>query len=938
MPSFLQLLARDLLQKHEGHFDRLTVVFPNKRAGLFLAEELSRTIQHPTWMPEICTLSEFVYRQTGLRTAEELALIIKLYKSYIRVSGSDEKFEDFYFWGHLLLEDFDDVDKYLTDAKDLFSNLVALKKLEESFPYLSEEQIQAIRNFWDSFNPERYSSEQQAFLKIWDKLYPTYQDFRECLYQNHMCYEGMGERYFYENLTEYDYQGHLVFAGFNALNKCEKQIFSFFRDREQASFYWDYDIYYTSNPNHEAGNYIRENLKNFPNALGEEHFNNFRYNGKQFEYISVPSSVGQAKLINKLIDAEPGQEHQTAIVLCDEHLLIPTLHSIPENIHRVNITMGYPAQNTSIAALVYLLGELKNYSKREKNETWYYYKPVIALLNHKLLKSLCAGEINKITDYINRRNIIYVAENSLHFNEITQTIFSSEEECIPDYMLRVLSVLTRYIEETHESCDSIEKEFIFTLYTSIQSLRNLFDEEKICPENKLYIQIINKVIRGTTIPFSGEPLEGLQIIGLMETRMIDFKNLIILSANEGILPRNTVPSSFIPYHLRTGFGLPTPDFQDSLIAYYFYRVLQRAKRIQILYTSGNKGLNSGEMSRFLYQIKYESGLPIRESNFQNQISVQNNQPISIAKNQEIQNFLEGWTQSPEKMLSPSALNIFMECPMRFYFRYIAGIQEKEELTEELDHRLLGNIFHECSQSLYATVPDGHITNEAIDTLLANDGMIDKHIRTSYFKVYDQRISQLMDNGSNELILNVIKKYLRRMLNYDRQFCPFQIIAMEQKFHVPITVPTSAGEKTVYVGGYIDRIDQVQETIRIIDYKTGADTTVFKNIPAVFDSESPSRNKAAFQTMLYCLMFDHTRPCNAPLCPGIYSTKLLFGRDYDYRLLCDKNQMTNFRHYEPEFAEQLKALLQKLFDPRIPFDQTSDDKKCRKCPYPSICRR
>lgn len=939
MSSFLHLLARDLLQKYNGDFENLTIIFPNKRAGLFLADELSRLLIKPVWMPEIVTLTEYIGRQTGLRKADDIALIIKLYKSYIQVSGSNERFEDFYFWGNMLLGDFDDIDKYLADAKAVFSNLVSLKELDLQFPYLSPEQIEAIKTFWNSFNPERYSREQQEFLKVWDKLYATYIHFKDSLYKEKLCFEGMGQRHFCEHIEDYPLPEHIIFAGFNALNNCEKKLFSYYRDNNKATFYWDYDLYYTADENYEAGHYIRENLKYFPNELGLEHFNNFRYNEKKIQYISTPSTIGQAKLIPSLVARQKrSEDHDTGIILCDERMLIPVLHSIPDEVQKINITMGYPAQNTSVAALLSLLGDLKSYSKKEQNDTYYYYKPVIALLNHKLIKELCPAEIDKITDFINRRNIVYVSEKSLQFNKITQAVFSSNDEKITDYLLRILRLLIQTFHSEEEPYEPIEKEFAFTIYTCIQSLQTLFEQENIQPEDKLYLQIINKVVNATTIPFSGEPLEGLQLMGLMETRMLDFKNLIVLSANEGILPKNSVTSSFIPYNLRVGFRLPTPEHQDALFAYYFYRLLQRAEDIKILYTSGAKGINSGEMSRFLYQIKYESGLTICETNFQNRIAIQDNPAIEIAKNPEILAQLDIWTVSDETALSPSALNIYLECPLRFYFKYIARIQEKEEIAEELDHRLLGNIFHECSQTLYATIPEGKITTDRIDRLLQNEALLEQHIKTSYLNFYDHNTTKLLDSGNNELILNVIKKYLREMLAYDKKLCPFQLVAMEEKFTVPVKIQTPAGQKSVFIGGFIDRIDETTKGVRVIDYKTGADNTTFKSVSSVFDPENTTRNKAAFQTMLYCLMFSHTTPVHKPLIPGIYSTKALFGKDYNYMLKCDKEYIHDFNAYREEFLNNLTPLLERLYSPDVPFTQTTQGKKCRNCPYNTICRK
>ena len=939
MTSFIQLVAKDLITKYQCNLKDLTVIFPNKRAGLFLAEALSELVDKPTWMPEIFTLNEFIEYQTGIKKAENITLTIKLYKAYLQASGTNEKFEDFYFWVNLLFEDLDDIDKYLVDPKMLFSNIVSLKELESGFSYLTSEQIAVIQSFWNNFNPEKYSKEQEEFLKIWNNLYATYVHFKKHLTAEGICYEGMGERHFYEHIEDYSQEQPIIFAGFNALSPCEKQIFTFYHLNQKARFYWDYDIYYSTEEYHEAGRYIREDLKLFPNELGKEHFNNFKYSNKQIEYISVPSAIGQAKLIPQLLENLPEKDSiRTALVLCDERLLIPVMHSIPEDIRKINITMGYPARNTSVGALIYMLGELKNYTKTEGEETYYYYKPVIALLNHKLLRSSCPEDIDTILDDFRQKNIIYIPAKSLYFNAVTQAIFQEQNEKIPDYLLRILNLLAHTFDTKNEKSQAIEKEFIFTLYLCIQNLKNTFEEEQIEPENKLYLQILYKLLGSVSIPFSGEPLEGLQIMGLLETRMLDFKNLIIFSANEGTLPKTNIPSSFIPYNLRVGFRLPTPEHREALFAYNFYRLLQRAQNVKILYTSVIQNLNGGEMSRYLHQIKYESGLAVKEQNFQNRISLEEEKEIRIPKNESILQMLKGYTLSEETTLSPSALNAYIDCPLKFYFKYVAGIKEKEEITEELDHRLLGNIFHESVQSLYATVEEQEINIPIIDSLLSNSALIEEHIHRSYLRIYTQQTSKLIDSGSNELILEVIKKYIRRMFQYDKTLCPFRIISMEKKYSIPVPIRTPSGTFPLFIGGIIDRVDQIGNTVRVIDYKTGADNTNCKNIGSLFDSSNPLRNKAAFQTMLYCLMFEHSHPETSVLIPGIYSIKLLFGNDYDYKLKCNTTSITDFNAYKEEFSLHLSDLLSRLFSPEQPFTQAPSEKKCRTCQYSGICRK
>lgn len=938
MSSFLHLIASDLIRKYPN-FEDITIIFPNKRAGLFLAEELSRLIDRPVWMPKIITLSDFIQEQTGFRKADDLILTIKLYKAYRQLCNNQEKFEDFYFWGNMLLNDFDDVDKYLVNAKALFSNLTALKNVEDNFPYLLPEQVEAIRKFWSTFNPDKYSKEQDEFLKIWDKLYALYTAFKISLTEEKIAYEGMALRHYLEHIEETHHSGTIIFAGFNALNLCEKQIFNHFQNTRQASFYWDYDLYYSANEYHEAGKYIRENLRLFPNELGKEHFNNFSHNGKSIEFISVPSTTGQAKLIPELLkEVTPQAYTQIAIVLCDERMLLPVMYSIPDHIGKINITMGYPAQNTSVASLIYLLGELRKYLKTGTHENYYYHKPVIALLNHKLIKDACPEKIDHITDYINQNNIIYVAGKHLHFNAVTQAIFSTEKQKTMDYILHILQLLSQSLNENAIQAHPIEKEFIFHILTQLQCLQNTFSEEGIEPEDKLYLQIINKVVHSVTVPFSGEPLEGLQLMGLMETRMLDFKKLIILSANEGVIPKTSVTPSFIPYNLRFGFRLPTPEHQDILFAYYFYRLLQRAKEIHILYTTNGKGINGSEMSRYLYQIKYESGLPLKESNVQNRISVSDHPIPEISKSPRLLDKLYLSGESEEHALSPSALNTYIDCPLRFYFKYIAGIKEKEEIAEELDHCLLGNIFHECAESLYATVAHETITPAIIDRFLHNPSILDEHIKRSYLSFYDQQVSQLIDSGSNELILTIIRKYLTQMFRYDRQIAPFRMISLEKKYSFPIRIGSGKTARTVHIGGIIDRVDETEGAIRIIDYKTGSDTTTFKSFESLIDGCHPSRNKAAFQTMLYCLMFGHGHPQDKPLQPGIYSTKLLFTPDYTPILQYDKDPVINFDRYREEFEGLLKQLLEKLFSHQEAFTPTANEKNCNSCPYATICRK
>ena len=941
MANFLTLLAQDLNRHFDGDFRDVCMIFPNKRAGLFLAEELSKLIKKPIWLPEIQTLNEYIESKTLLKTADTLALTLKVYKAYIDITGSSESFDEFYYWAGMLLSDFDDIDKYLGDAKKIFSNVVAYKDIENNFSYLTEEQRTIIQQFWACFQNENYSKEQTKFLKIWDKLSSVYDRFKTILKNDGLTYEGMNERYFCENITKFDHPKHIIFAGFNALNLCEERIFSYYRDNNIGLFYWDYDIYYTSESIQEAGLYMRNNLKKFPNELGIEHFNNLIHKEKDIEIISVPSSIGQTKIVSTILEETsviPKTDiRQTAIILGDEQLLIPMLSSIPKNISKVNITMGYPANNSSIAAFITLICDLKQFTKHSKAKTYFYHKNVISLLNHRLLRQTDSLHISKLISDINKKNMVYITEDMLNFTPFIKRIFTnkSEKESIPQYLLSLLSDILR---TQSELLSDIEKELIFGTYTQIQTIHSLFIQENINISDTLYLQIIKKILSNISIPFTGEPLDGLQIMGLMETRMLDFTNLVILSTNEGVLPKNTQSSSFIPYSLRVGFGLPTPEHQDALFAYYFYRLLQRAKNIKLLYTSGANGINANEVSRFISQLRYESGLKLKDSHFQNNIAPQESSSITIEKTDQAMETLKMFQSDNKRKLSPSALNTYIDCPIKFYFKYIVKLKETEELTEEIDARLIGNIFHQCAEQLYRTIPNGRITEEALNGILRNETLIDNTIKSAYNNIYNANIASLIDSRANELVLLAVKKSIIALLKYDKTLCPFDLLSMEKEFFVPINVEINGVSNQVYIGGIIDRVDYVDGAIRVVDYKTGSDMNTLKNMDEIFDNTTTFRNKAAFQTMLYCLMYDNIEPCEKPLVPSIYKAKNLFAKEFDYHLVCGKDSITNFRQYSKEFLLLLKPMLESLFNNTQPFTQTANIDTCKYCTYKRICVR
>jgi len=974
MPSFLKLLAEDIIKNYNDDFINTVIIFPNKRAGLFLADELSKLIKEPLWMPKIMTLSEYISSQLHIQTADEITLITKLYKAYLKASSQNESFDDFYYWGKMLISDFDDIDKYLVNAKDLFSNLQSLKEIEQNFSYLEDEEVQLIKQFWGSFSVINQSNEQKKFVNIWESLYDTYSIFKESLLSKNLSYEGMAQRLFCEKLDKNIESKNIIIAGFNALNLCEKKIFSHYRDNCSAKFYWDYDEYYTDDIKQEAGLYIRENMKDFPNALKKENFRSFLNNNKSIDIISISSAIGQAKLIPTLMqEFKQPLDRKTAIILCDEGILLPSLSSIPNSVGKINITMGYPAQNSSIAAFIQLIQQLISSSKIDSevtDNTYYYYKEVLALLNHKLIKNSENIDIEKITKEINSKNKIYIKAKELQLNKLTKSIFVNKINSIPDYLKDILKILLQtpinkvskenkevsdikniintkdntdkdidydidnLVDDAPNQINEIEKEFIFSLYTYIQSVQNSFTSEGILPDDKLYMQIVIKLLNSTSIPFTGEPLKGMQLMGLMESRMLDFDNLIILSANEGVLPKNNMNMSFIPYNLRKGFKMPIPENKDALFAYYFYRLLQRSKNVKIVYNSAVKSVGSNEKSRFLLQLEYESGLKIQKRNFQNLIASRDVNKISINKDKDVMDRLK---QIASNLLSPSAINNYIECPLRFYFNNIVQVKSLETVDDKLDAKHFGNIFHNTIHELYAKAHNNRITAEFIDNFLKNSALITKEIHKQFNIAFKNlETNKLVNNGTNELLLIAIKSYVVNTLKYDIQLCPFELINMEEKYIYPLQI--FEGKQKIMVGGYIDRIDLIDNSVRILDYKTGSDINDFKSIEDLFNINLEKRNKAAMQTLLYCYIYQKSSKDSRIIYPAIYNIKELISKFYDPKFRINKEVLNDFEFVKDKFIKNLKKTLEEIYNPNIPFAQTEVKDKCKYCDFASICNK
>jgi len=950
MQPFLQLVAHDLYTKIGNDLSRTVLVFPNKRANLFFNEYLAEESDQPIWSPAAMSISDLLQKLSVQKAGDPIRLVCELYKVFKEETGSRETLDDFYFWGELLISDFDDVDKNMVDADKLFSNLQDLKNLMDDYEFLDEEQEEAIRQFFQNFSIERRTELKEKFISLWDKLGIIYHRYRENLAELSIAYEGMLYRNVIEQLDtdrlKYD---KYVFVGFNVLNKVEKEFFQKLQKAGKAMFYWDYDLFYTQRiSKHEAGEFIKRNLIDFPNELPESYFDIFR-KPKKIRYISASTENAQARFLFSQT-AQMGSEKENAIVLCNEALLLPVLHSIPQDVQNVNITMGFPLAQTPVYSFINAAMELQTNGYRPDTGR-FTYEAVSKILKHPYTRQL-SDHATRLERVLTKTNRFYPLPSELKKDDFLTILFTPQSNIreLCDYLLRLIksiSILYRKEGEYDDIFNQLYRESIFQSHLKINRLYSLIESGELSVRTDTLKRLITKVLTASNIPFHGEPAIGLQIMGVLETRNLDFRNLIMLSLNEGQLPKAGGESSFIPYNLRKAFGMTTIEHKNAVYAYYFYRLIQRAENITLLYNTSSDGLNRGEESRFMLQLLVEGPHEITREYLEAGQSPQNTLEIQIEKTPEILRRLYRAydTAQPESViLSPSALNTYLDCRLRFYYRYVAGLKTPDEVSAEIDSALFGTIFHLSAQLAYTdlTANGKMIQREDLERLLRDEiklqGYVDQAFKQKLFKVAPEEKPEY--NGVQLINSKVIVSYLKQLLRNDLQYTPFEMVAMEKKVSEKITIQTALGPLTLRLGGTIDRMDAKEGTLRIVDYKTGGSPKIPANIEQLF-TPSETRPNYIFQTFLYAAIMSRKQPLMvAPALLYIhraasesYSPVIEMGEPRNPKI-----PVNNFAFFEDEFRERLQALLEEIFDEKEPFTQTEDIKKCAYCDFKAICKR
>ena len=972
--TFLEYVSEDIISKWGTDLSRVAVVFPNKRAALFMNEYLARYAGKPMWSPAYITISDLFRRHSDLAVGDSIKLICDLHKSFVKCTGLNESLDHFYGWGQLLLTDFDDIDKNMADADKIFCNLKDIHELDD-ISYLSDEQRDMLKRFFANFSDDQESELKRRFLSLWSHFADIYHDYNERLRRQGLGYEGAVYR---EVATKKDIDfkyDKYIFIGFNLLQRVEQTLFAQLKKMGKAHFYWDFDDYYM--PRHkttwatEAGHYIAMYLEHFPNELdtrSQEIYANMR-KPKNITFITASTENAQARYVNKwlLDDKRYKSGRHTAVVMCDENILLPVMHSLPEEADKVNITSGFPLGMTPIASLIDELIDLYTIGTRQRGER-YRTTYVARVLTHPYACHISA-EAKNIYVKLKEEHIFYPERTTLTMNDADdgltllfprgtdfgETAHDAETGLVNKGNLALLHQICTIIKHigvnAKDESDALFQESLFRMYTIVNRLETLASDGDLDVDITTLRRLIRQLITTTTIPFHGEPIVGIQVMGVLETRNLDFDHVLMLSCNEGNMPKGVNDSSFIPYSIRKAHGLTTIDNKVAIYSYYFHRLLQRAADVTIVYNNTTDNGHTGEMSRFMLQLMVDGCHDIRHQNLIAANSPKEKGAKSIEKDGEIMNVLNGMTR-----ISPSAINTYLRCQLAFFYQYVAHIAEPDEEDDVVDNRMFGNIFHKSAQLIYEDVASrqGTVEKTQLQKYLKDKAMleavVDRAFNEELFKVKSGQTRTPDYNGLQIINRKVITEYLRQLLKIDQQLAPFIILGLEMPAYSDIIFNSDGGtQRRINIGGIIDRLDMVtdqqsgEQTIRVVDYKTGHQpTSGIKSVEEIFQNANISTKHSDYylQTLLYSLIVNKSKklnPSGNKVSPALLFIKQATGNDYDPVLKIDAHKITDVSVYLAEYIKLLKEKLSEIYSKETPFTPTEDKRRCEMCAYRMICQ-
>ena len=970
MTPFLKQVADHYY--NAGKIEEKCFVFPNRRSMVWFRKHLCSAVKDvPLLAPQMLTINDFFSRVSGVPASDRVRLLLELYDSYKALNPKAESLDEFIFWGDVILADFNDVDKYLVDPRQLFANVADFKALQDTFEYLTDTQREAIKGFLSHFNDQSGKltvdlgtddpDVKGRFLQIWNILYPLYVSYNKSLADKGMAYEGMVYRSLAERLKNMSVEDvfqdifhegtTFVFVGLNALNECEKTLLRKLRDAGGAEFCWDWSGDMIKDPQNRSSFFMADNVLEFPQAA---RWDPEGVECPEINVISVASSAGQAKRLPDILCQRTGAPEECAVVLPDEGLLKSVLNSIPEEIHDINVTMGLPMNGSLFYTMMADISAIQMHAVKRKDTWLFYHKQVWDLFSSEIFRKAADEKTMEIVAKVKENARYYIPKDELTGTLLMDVIFrpvimdpkmasTAQIASFAQYQKDVIEAIAPAIAD--DASLALELEYAKEYYKCINVLFEIRPE--VLPMT--YLRLLGQLLSSVSVPFRGEPLKGLQIMGPLETRALDFKDLVIMSANEGVFPRRSVSSSFIPPELRKGFGMPTYEYQDAVWAYYFYRMISRAEKVWMLVDSRTEGLKSGEESRYIKQLEYHFGVPLKRS-------VVKFGSMKTASLPDIVKTEEDVARIKDTVLSATTLQNYLACPAKFYYGTVKGLEAEEEVAESLDYGMFGTVYHDTMRALYTSEeamdpefvfndrePRGGLNGEALKTVSQSyiEGWLSRKedIKAKVKALIMMQLNTIEVSGRNLVVADVIVRYIIKTLQRDLELLKkegrdsFEILGREIRV---------AGE---FCGqrfkGFIDRLDSFKEgQARVVDYKTGKVLEDDENIhdgnaeeiaEKIFNPDMKNWPKIALQFYIYDMLVQ-SRPevRGREICNCVYSTAHLFKEP-------PVTVPMNRKFYEAVSAK-LEAMLAQMYDTSVPFRRTDDEKTCSYCDFRMICGR
>ncbi len=907
MITFIRETLQKLKETSSTPLSEMVFILPSKRAGAFLLKELAEISEASIFAPEVLSIEEFTEHISDLQLIDNTISLFEFYEAYSKITPEEQRedFETFTGWAQNLLHDFNEIDRYLIDYRPFFNYLSGIQDLKHW--YLQPERTELM----------------EKYLAFWKKLPEYYEGLRDNLLKKGLAYQGLIYRMAAEKIKQYAEKNneHFVFIGFNALNNSEQEIMHFLLQKGQAEVFWDLDETFYKDESHAASLFIRKYLKDwdFYQKKPFKDFGDIYSEEKNIQLIGVPKNIGQAKYIGELLgDFDKSALENTAVVLGEEELLLPVLNSLPPQLDELNITMGFPVKNSPVHSLFESLFLLHLSGAGD-----YYYKDVLAITDNPYIQPLLKENGTRLTREIHSGNLVYVSYDKICgiFSEDLQILidacFRSKNENVAEFLDSLQQIIFLIKDDLKSKNDKLGLEFLYHFHTLFNKLQNLTAQYPHIKNLKTLFGFYKELVSTETLDFQGRPFKGLQLMGMLESRALDFETVIITSLNEGVLPAGKSESSFIPYDLKKQEGLPTYLEKDAVYTYHFYRLLQRAKNVFLLYNTEAEGLNSGEKSRFITQLLVEKQEKhqLKSQFVSPQVPKIETQLKQIRKTPEIVQKLKALAGSG---FSPSALTSYIRNPIDFYTQYVLGIRDQEEVEETVAFNTLGTVVHNTLEAFYLPLEGKNLTSEDIETFRKD---LDKKVSEEFTKSYSKAA---LNKGKNLLIFEVARRYVQNFLKFEtqrlKQGDEIKIVQIEKDLRIPLSIENM--DFPVYLRGKVDRYELLNGMPTVIDYKTGK---VLENDLSIAEWEEITKDydkySKCFQVLTYVSLLAESKDLKFPAEAGIISFKNLKGgflKFAEKEKGSRKKDSLITQETLAVFREEVKKLISEICDPEIPF--------------------